>query len=303
MPQLIVKDVPNGRLRGGDPHERAEGRAMRQYAAQRPITALCVVAIGLTIPLQMALLVAGLNVFPGKLAELLLLTGTATLITSWIGGRAAVRRLFGGLTRWRIGAGRWAMLLLAMPALTIAVAAASGTLHSPDHGWVGQGLTYLALLALILLTASLWEETAWSYFVQRRLMDRRGLLVGSLLTAIPVGLIHLPLAFEGDGWAGTTWTEAFVNWGFLLGALPFFRYLAGVLLVDTRGSVLAVAVLHASFNASGALSVVPDGWQYVPALALLTALIVLHRRLRGHSLSKGTVEDPTSVSERAAARP
>ena len=67
-------------------------------------------------------------------------------------------------------------------------------------------------------------------------MDRHGLLVGSLLTAIPFGLIHLPLAFEADGWAGTTWSEAFVNWAFLLGALPFLRYVIGVLLVDTAAA-------------------------------------------------------------------
>ena len=300
MPEFDAKGPTTNRPRQGDAHEHAEGRPLRRYATQHPVTALCVVAIGLTVPLQMGLLVSGLDVFPGKLAELLFLTGTATLITSWIGPRGAVRRLFSGLIQWRIGIGRWSLIILAMPALTVAVAAVTGTLHSPDHGWVPVGLTYLLFLVLILVTASLWEETAWSGFVQRRLMDRHGLLVGSLLTAIPFGLIHLPLAFEGDGWAGTTWTEAFVNWAFLLGALPFLRYLAGILLVDTRGSVLAVAVLHASFNASGALSVTPDGWQYVPALIVLTALAVVHRRLRGDSLIDGAIHDPTSVPEHQA---
>jgi membrane protease YdiL (CAAX protease family) len=121
-------------------------------------------------------------------------------------------------------------------------------------------------------------------------MDRHGLLVGSMVTAIPFGLIHLPLAFEGDGWTGTTWSEAFVNWAFLLGALPFLRYVIGVLLVDTGGSVLAAAMLHASFNASGALSVVPDGWQYVPALMVLTVLVTVHRRLSGRSLVSARVD-------------
>jgi membrane protease YdiL (CAAX protease family) len=263
---------------------------LKRIAVERPITTLCVVAIGLTLPLQTALLLAGLDVLPGKLAELLFLTGTAALITSWIGGRSAVRRLFGGLTKWRIGAGRWALVLLAMPILTIGVAAATGTLHTPDHGWAGEALNYLVLLVLIALTASLWEETAWSGFVQRRLMNRHGLLVGSMLTAIPFGLIHLPLAFEADGWAGTTWSEAFVNWAFLLGAVPFLRYLIGVLLIDTKGSVLAVAMLHASFNASGGLSVVPAGWQYVPALIILTTLVTVHRRLSGRSLVTGHVD-------------
>jgi uncharacterized protein len=258
---------------------------LKQVAVDRPITTLSVIAIGLTLPLQTTLLLAGIDLFPGKLAELVLLTGTAALITFWIGGRGAVRQLFGGLTKWRIGAGRWALVLVAMPTLTVGVAAATGTIHTPEHGWIGEALTYLVLLMLIALTASLWEETSWSGFVQLRLMDRHGLLVGSMLTAIPFGLIHLPLAFEADGWTGTTWPEAFVNWAFLLGALPFLRYLIGVLLIDTRGSVLAAAMLHASFNASGALSVVPDGWQSVPALIILTVLVTVHRRLSGRSRS------------------
>jgi membrane protease YdiL (CAAX protease family) len=258
---------------------------MRRIAIERPIITLCVVAIGLSLPLQTALLLADVDLFSGKLAELVFLTGTATLISFWIGGRPAVRSLFSGLARWRIGVGRWALVLLAMPILTIGVAAASGTLHAPKHGVAGEAGTYAALLGLIALTASLWEETAWSGFVQKRLMNRHGLLVGSLLTAIPFGLIHLPLAFEGDGWAGTTWHEAFINWAFLLGALPFLRYVIGVLLVETRGSVLAAAMLHASFNASGALSLVPDGWQYVPALVVLAVFVAVHRRLRGGSSS------------------
>ena len=297
MPEPNVKEQTKGRRRGVGARDRSNGSRIRRYTAQHPITALCVVAIGFTVPLQTALLVAGLDVLPGKLAELLFLTGTATLITHSIGGRSAVRRLFGGLIQWRFGVGRWSMIVLAMPTLTVAVAAITGTLHSPDHGWPREGLTYVLVLLLILLTASLWEETAWSGFVQRRLINRRGLLVGSLLTAIPFGLIHLPLAFEGDGWAKTTWTQAFVNWAFLLGSLPFLRYLAGVLLVDTRGSVLAVAVLHASFNASGAMSVTPDGWAYVPALIVLTALVVVHRRLRGASLIEGAVDGPASIPE------
>jgi hypothetical protein len=68
-----------------------------------------------------------------------------------------------------------------------------------------------------------------------------------------------------------------------------------VLLIDTRGSLLAVAVLHASFNASGALTVTPQGWQYVPALVILTALVSGHRRLRGASLIHGAVDIPSRL--------
>jgi membrane protease YdiL (CAAX protease family) len=271
--------------------------------AAHPVLTVSAVAIGLTVPLQLALLVTGHDVFPGKAAELVFLTGTAALVSGLLGGRTAVRRLFAGLIRWRIGVSRWALVLLAMPVLTVVVGALTGTLSTPPGGWLGVAGGYALLLVLIGATGSLWEETAWAGFVQRRLINSRGLLVGSLLTAVPFGLIHLPLAFEGDGWAGTTWTEALINWSVLLGTAPFLRYLAGILLVDTRGSVLAVAVLHASFNAAGAMSaVIPGGWQQAPALVLLTLGVALHRRLRGRSLVAGQV-DPASPSSQGEDRP
>ena len=126
------------------------------------------------------------------------------------------------------------------------------------------GVTYLFFLALGAVTGNVWEETVWGGFVQGRLMARHGLLVGSLLTAVPVFLVHLPLAFETNGWHGTTWRDALITWGVLLVAAPFQRYLIGTLLVDTGGSTLAAGLMHASINAAGAMAVIPGGWQNVP---------------------------------------
>ena len=67
----------------------------------------------------------------------------------------------------------------------------------------------------------------------------------------------------------------------LLISAPFFRYLVGTVLLDTRGSLLAAGILHASFNASGALPVVSGGWQYVPAMIVLTLAVAVVRRRRG----------------------
>ena len=148
-----------------------------------------------------------------------------------------------------------------MPLLTVAVAVATGTLDSPTDGWLPVAMTYLMFLAIGAVTANLWEETVSGGFVQGRLMARHGLLVGSLLTAVPFFLIHLPLAFETDGWPGTPWQDALVTWGVLLVAAPFQRYLIGTLLIDTGGSTLAAGLMHASINAAGAMVVVPGGWQ------------------------------------------
>ena len=265
--------------------DRHPGR-IRAFAVRRPVLAFCLFAVGVSVSMIAGLLIAGVSVIPGKAAQLILVPATAVVITAWSSGRAGVRQLFAGLLRWRIGPARWLLVLLGLPAFTIAVAAATGTLQSPPNGWMAIAGTYLLTLVVLLLTANLLEEMAWSGFVQSRLMARHGLLRGSLLTAVPVFAIHLPLSYEAAGLAGTRWQDALLNWALLLAALPFFRYLAGILLLETNGSVLAVGVLHASFNASGGMAVIPGGWQYVPALLILTVLVAAYRALRGRPLDQ-----------------
>jgi membrane protease YdiL (CAAX protease family) len=232
-------------------------------------------------------LLTGLSFGAAKLAELVLLIVAPVLVTRWIGGRAAVRTLFRGLTRWRLGLPRYLMILFAMPVLTLLIALVTGTVSTPAGGWANTALTYAVFLVAGALTGNLWEETAWSGFAQGRLMARRGLLVGSLLTAIPFALIHLPLAFEADGLAGTTARDVLLTWGYLIVLAPFMRYLIGTVLVDTNGSVLAAGVLHASMNASGALAAVNGIWQYPAALIALTLLVTAYRSLRGRSAVQG----------------
>ncbi|BCY09653.1 type II CAAX prenyl endopeptidase Rce1 family protein [Actinoplanes sp. L3-i22] len=252
----------------------------------RPLGVFLVTVIGLTWATQLTFLLNGADLTPALLAELVFLLGGATAITAYTQGRAGVRRLYAGITRWRLGAGRYAVLLAAMPALTLLVAALTGTLRQPDGGWLKLVTTYLFMTLIFgVLLGNLWEETAWSGFVQSRLMARHGLLAGSLRTAVPFLLIHLPLIFAADGWAHTTWRAAGLDLALLTLAAPFLRYLIGTLLVDTGGSILAVALLHASFNAAGSMAAVSGGWQYIPAMIILTLLVVAHRARRGNAAS------------------
>src|SRR3954453_19070303 len=258
----------------------------QRSAVAHPILLLLSAAIPFVWLTQMGSALAGVDLMPAKLAELLVLLGLAVAITWATDRRRGIRQLFSGLLRWRLG---WRYLLLdaAMPLLTAGVALATGTLHSPADGWISVGLTYLFFLAAGAVTGNLWEETVWGGFVQGRLMARHGLLVGSLLTAVPFFVIHLPLAFETDGWDGTPWNRAVVTWDFLFVSAPFFRYLVGTVLIDTGGSLLAAGLLHASFNASGALTVTERGWQYLPAMIALTLMVALYRHSRGLSLIAG----------------
>jgi uncharacterized protein len=256
------------------------------FVTRHPIGLLLLIGTAFVWVTQMGSLLAGLDVMPAKLAEMLVLVGLATWISARVGGRPGVRRLFSGLTRWRLGR-RYLLLLGAMPLLTVAVALATGTLHAASGGWVAVASTYLLFLVLGAVTGNLWEETVWAGFVQGRLMAARGLLLGSLLTAVPFFLMHLPLAFEADGWKGTSWGSAGVDWAVILLAAPFQRYLIGMLLVDTKGSTLAAGIMHASINAAGAMAVIPGGWQHIPALVLLTVAVAAHRARRGLSSTQG----------------
>jgi membrane protease YdiL (CAAX protease family) len=283
-PELSTDPVPRGWF--------------QRSAVAHPILLLLGVATAFVWLTQMGSALAGLDLMPAKLAELLVLVGLAVAITWATDRRRGVRQLFAGLLRWRLG-WRYLLLVVAMPVLTAGVGWATGTLHSPAGGWVSVGLTYLFFLAVGAATANLWEETVWAGFVQGRLMARQGLLVGSLLTAVPLFLIHLPLAFESNGWQGTTWRDAFITWGVLLVAAPFQRYLIGTLLIDTRGSTLAAGLMHASINAAGAMAIVPGGWQLVPALILLTLGVAAYRSRRGRSATDGYAPALTPASEAA----
>jgi membrane protease YdiL (CAAX protease family) len=198
------------------------------------------------------------------------------MVTAVADGRPGVHRLLAGIAHWRIGAGRWLLVTAALPALTLTIAVGTGTLRHPPEGWLRMGLTYLVtgLLVGAVLT-NVWEEAAWAGFVQHRLMGRHGLFVGSLLTAAPFTLIHVPGAFQNTPAGG-----AMVEIGILAVLAPFIRYLIGAVLLDTRGSVLAVGFLHASFNAAGQLSAADGGWQFLPALMLLTLAVGVHGRVR-----------------------
>ena len=123
-----------------------------------------------------------------------------------------MRRLFAGVIRWRMGLARFFVLVTAMPLLTLLVGAVTGTLISPRDGWLGLVGSYLFRTFIFgLLIVNLWEETAWGGFMQSRLMARRGLLIGSLLTAIPFFVIHIPNAFAEQGLKDTSLEEAAVN--------------------------------------------------------------------------------------------
>lgn len=251
--------------------------------ARHPVASVAGLLVGLTWITHLGVLVIGWPPELALLVELLLFIVVPLIVAGQSGGRAEVKRLLSGLRRWRIGTGRWLLVLAALPLLTIAVALVTGSYQAPAQGWPAELTGYLLQGLLILgVIGNIPEEMAWGGFAQSRLMSRHGYLAGSLLTAIPFALIHLPLAFDAHGLAGTGWSEVALTWAVLIGVAPVMRLLMGSVLLGTGGSVLAIGLLHASFNAAGRLSVLDGGWwQNLVALGVLTAVVAgVHTRRR-----------------------
>ena len=252
-------------------------RRFRRFAVRHPVGSYLLLAYAIGWTVLIGLTAAGVPIeLSLPLTTLVGIAGPAVLITYLDSGGAGVRRLLSGVPRWRIGSGRLAFVAGAVPGMTLAVAAATGTLGDPKGGWAQLIVTYLVGLVVGAVGTNVWEELAWSGFVQTRLTARRGLFLGAVLTAPLFAAEHLP-EYIGTG-AGPV--QLLVMAGTLLVMSVIFRYLIGMVLVDTAGSILAVGLLHAAFNASQNLSAVHGAWQPLVALVPLALGMFAYRAIR-----------------------
>jgi membrane protease YdiL (CAAX protease family) len=258
-----------------------EGRPLKSFLLLALGIGLSLLTIPLIIDVPMSPFLMGM-VFIALLAPALIMTRRAD-------GPAAMRQLLKRTLIWRFSPLRWAITLVGVPALTIAIGALSGTFSAPQDGWTSVLTTYLFNAFIVgALILNVWEESAWGGFFQSRMMARRGLIAGALITSIPFVVIHIPLQFEGD-W---TWSSAATNVAVLFLVTPFYRLLVGEHLLATGGSILAIGLLHASWNEAAKFDFVDGDWQVVTAVALLALGLVAKRRLSTRSpAEQDTVED------------
>ncbi len=198
----------------------------------------------------------------------------AVIVTARESGRAGVWALLRDAIRiprpvW------WAPLsVLALPSLVWAAAAAVGGAQ-PLSG------TLLADVAVQLITGAviinIWEEMVWTGFVQRRAMSRWGSMVGSVVTAVLFAAIHLPLAFDGARDAGDVATGI----GILLGSGIGLRLLIARVDSWSGRSLLAVGLLHASFNTSASL--VEPAYDWVRIAVTVAAGLAVYAGSSRHS--------------------
>jgi membrane protease YdiL (CAAX protease family) len=257
--------------------------AVARFVGAHPIAAFLIGAYGVGGPLLTVYVTASLPPFVTTVVGLAFtyigLLGSALAVTWVTGGRHAVVRFLGRFLQWRFGVARWVFIVFALPVMTMAVAALSGTLQTPTGGWGSLAASFLLQTFVYgALEVNIAEEGAWSGFVQGRLAERHGVLGGALRTSPLFVAMHLPLQFA----AGWTWADVVLGMAVLAVMAPFFRYLLGETLHATGGSLLAVGVLHAGFNASGQMGF-PGDWQFLPAMIILAVAVGLRRKFLARS--------------------
>ena len=165
----------------------------------------------------------------------------ALVITRIVDGPGAVRALLARAVALRAGLGWYLLALVGVPlvAAVITVLVAG----PPSRFPVGALVPHLLLpLVLTLLPNNLWEEVAWTGFVQARLQERRGPLVAALLTGPMFALQHVS-GVVSNGPVGA----AVLLVGLVVLVTPF-RFLTGWV-YNRTGSLFLVGLVHGAGNA------------------------------------------------------
>lgn len=203
--------------------------------------------------------VHGLPVLPfhhalGALGPIAAAFLVSAMETGWTGPGDLLRRM--GLWRGRL---IWVAIALLAPFALLAFAVVGvSVLAGENLSLAGFGrsrefpqFSTLTFLAYNIVSFGYGEEVGWRGFALPRLQTRHSALVASLLLTLGWALWHLPLFFYRPGY---TSMDVFGVAGW------FFSLLTGSVLLtwlynDSRGSILVVAVFHATVDVAFTSSV------------------------------------------------
>lgn len=179
------------------------------------------------------------------------------LVIVWVvDGPSAVRELLRRTTAARLSMRWYAVVLGVIPLTSLGIAYA---MAGPPSSITVAGLGVAYLLGLVLqafvhlLTNNLWEEVAWTGFVQSRLQARHSPLTAAALTAPLFALQHTALVVGGS-LVGTVAVLLVL----VVLALPY-RAVMGWLYNRTH-SLLLVGAAHAAGDAVAAGTVLGEGF-------------------------------------------
>lgn len=202
--------------------------------------------MGIEIPAGLATL----GIFGPAIAALLLRVATA--------GRSGLRSFWGAASRWRIGRRWWVVTLLFPPGFIGGVYAVylffGGDIQTATTVAMLQEAGPLAVIivpvmVVVTIVLAFGEEAEWRGYLLPVLQSRLSALSASLVVGVVWFLWHIPLRYLPGQQTGG---EAFPI--VLFGATVILSSILYTWLYNTtRGSVLAVTLLHTGLNIWGPL--------------------------------------------------
>ncbi|HEX8488221.1 MAG TPA: CPBP family intramembrane glutamic endopeptidase [Propionibacteriaceae bacterium] len=206
----------------------------------------------------------------------------ALVITYVVEGRSGLTSLLRRAAGVKLALGWYALAFLGVPLLSAAITVAfAGWPTSTSWSTLAYFVLPHFLLPLVFtfLPNNLWEEVAWTGFVQARLQTRHGAVLAALITGPLFALQHLSLAVHSGG----SFAGAAILIVVLAAMTTPFRFLTGWL-YNRTASLFLVGLVHATGNAvaggsgyhSGYLAAVyPDNMTAVMSHLLASALLGL----------------------------
>lgn len=210
------------------------------------------------------------------------------LLTGLVHGSAGYRDLLARLARRRVGAGWYAVALLAVPALVMATIVALSQMSPVYRPGILTSDDKVSVLLVSIgygLGAGFFEELGWTGFAVPRLRLRHGVVATGLLLGLVWGAWHFLTNYWGSGGpSGALSMGLFLPAQvFAVAALPAYRVIM-VWVYHRTGSLLVAMLMHASFTASWLIAM-PAGisgapfltWYLVLTGALLLAAVAVVR--------------------------
>ena len=167
-----------------------------------------------------------------------------------------MRDLLRRMLRWRVGVHWYLLALFGLLVVTLLVAIpflGVLPLEALAQNWSLLFTVFLQGILIPLVLVNLWEETAWTGFMQHTLQERHGPLLASVIAAPFFALIHMPALFI-VGWMAEERTPLSQFPAVLLqvGVIAVFAVFIRVVIMwlyNCAGrSVLIVALFHSAFN-------------------------------------------------------
>ncbi|SEF11311.1 CAAX protease self-immunity [Rhizobiales bacterium GAS191] len=215
-----------------------------------PLTSFFLIALAISWAVVIVVVASG---FPTTWVTIVAIAAgpaiSAFIMTAVTEGSAGARRLLQRLVVWRVPLVWYLFAFLGVPAIfVLGTVFLPGATASFDPLTPQKWLTYLWMFPLVAVVGGpLLEEPGWRGFALSRLQEKFGPLIGTMILGLLWAAWHYPQYMMPD-WAaqngGFSLKSAIV---FTIAVLPITIILTWVF-NNTRGSLLAAILVHASVN-------------------------------------------------------